>query len=120
MAVLPLPQIPGLAVDQTSRNSTTTLQAPYGPPCLGEWVQEQDPNPVWSEIAAVHHAKRLNVCTDGQEYPANVGNNFLHPHFCLNANDRSLAWHKGVGDIKDAVSQHSLAIDFRFIEHNVR
>jgi hypothetical protein len=65
-----------------------------------------------NEIAATHHSRRYDVWMDGQEYPASTGNNFLHPHFCLNADDHKLAWHEGVSDINDAVSQHLLLVFF--------
>jgi hypothetical protein len=86
-----------------SYHSLKTERAPYGPPCIREWVQGQDPNPHHHEIAAERHGRRFDIQHDQQDYPAASNAKFLHPHFCLNADDRRLAWHEGIGDIKDAV-----------------
>lgn len=86
-----------------SYHSSKTERAPYGPPCIREWVQGQDPNPHHCEIAAERHGRRFDIQHDQQDYPAASDAKFLHPHFCLNADDRRLAWHEGIGDIKDAV-----------------
>lgn len=87
----------------SSRQPTQTIRGPYGPSCIREWVVQQEPNPSRQDIAKERHKRQYNIHRDGQEFPAQAGNNFLHPHFCHNSQDRQLAFVEGVGDIKDAV-----------------
>lgn len=95
-----LPQTP-LAV-ATEQKPLMTAHAPYAPPAIRAWVQSQEPQPQKLQISAERNARRCDVRLDKANYP-NM-RNFLHPHFCLNAEDRRLAFHEGVGDIRDAVS----------------
>ena len=57
---------------------------------------------------------RLGIHKDNLSYT--LPTTFLHPHFCLNSVDRSLAYHEGASDIQDAVSTYihhtSLLSDF--------
>ncbi|KAF7977126.1 hypothetical protein HWV62_4744 [Athelia sp. TMB] len=102
------------------QRSTHTVRAPYSPPCIRDWVQQQDPQPKNQDIAAERHRRRFNIHFDQQEYPASAGQNFLHPHFCLNREDRLWAWHEGVSDIQDAVTGMGRLADVVHIGFSVR
>lgn len=96
-----------LATMSNSQQSIQTIRGSYGPPSIREWVQEHNPNPSRQEIASERHRRQYDIHRDHQEYPAQSGNNFLHPHFCHNTNDRKLTFQEGVGDIHDAVCSYS-------------
>lgn len=81
--------------------SLTTRLASYSPPAIRTWVQSHEPQPSKSTIDAERHKRRVDIHKDNQSFPSST--TFLHPHFCLNSVDRSLAYHEGVSDIRDAV-----------------
>lgn len=87
----------------SSQSPTQTVRGHYGPSSIRQWVQQQDPNPTHQAIAVERCNRQYNIHRDGQEFPAHVGNNFLHLHFCHNSEDRKLVFAEGVTDIKDAV-----------------
>ena len=105
-----LPQTPVAATH--SQRPIQTQRAPYGPPAICEWVQSQHPQPARQEIAAERHQRRYDIRKDQQEYPPPTSMHFLHPHFCLNVEDRNLAFDEGMNDIRDAVSAHKPYSDF--------
>lgn len=86
---------------QTAQKPLLTRQALYSPPAIRQWVQSQDPQPYKVTIDAERHKRRQDVHKDQKSHPTSF--NFLHPHFCLNSEDRNLAFHEAVNDMRDAV-----------------
>lgn len=99
--LMPTPNNPSQRMIQEQR-------APYSPSSLRRWVQQQDPNPDAASIAAEGHRRRHGVHSDMQEYPANNQPNWLHPHFCLQKDDRELVRSEGMMELKDTVSHSTL------------
>ncbi|KAF7976738.1 hypothetical protein HWV62_5710 [Athelia sp. TMB] len=81
-----------------------TTRAAYSPPSMRNWVSQRNPEPLQADIAAERYRRRFAVSRDQREYPAAAGQNFLHPHFLLNSEERRWAWHEGLCDIQDAVT----------------
>ena len=73
-------------------------------PALRHWVHSQDPQPTKSMIDAEQYKHCLDIHKDNLSCTSPT--TFLHPHFCLNSVNRSLAFHEGISDIWDAVSTY--------------
>ncbi|KAF7970979.1 hypothetical protein HWV62_22469 [Athelia sp. TMB] len=79
-------------------------RAAYSPPSMRSWVSQTNPEPLQADIATERYRRRFAVSRDQREFPAVAGQNFLHPHFLLNSEERRWAWHEGICDIQDAVT----------------
>ncbi|KAG1718844.1 uncharacterized protein EDB91DRAFT_1258135 [Suillus paluster] len=76
------------------------MRATYSPPAIRHWVQDQETQLSSREIDCRRYSCCRGICNDGTN---NIPTQLLHNHFCLNQGDRELAFHEGMGDIKDAV-----------------
>ena len=92
-----------LHIEGTHKPLHTSLTN-YSPPVLRHWVHSQDPQPTKSTIDAERYKRHLDIHKDDLSYT--LPTTFLHPHFCLNSVDHSLAYHEGTSDIQDAVSTY--------------
>jgi hypothetical protein len=78
------------------------MRAPYSPPAIRQWVQSQDIQPLNCDIDCQRFSRRRGIRQDNRDQSLS-GNLSLHDHFCLNTEDRELAFYEGMSDIKDAV-----------------
>lgn len=97
---------------RTVQKPLHTRLAAYAPPVIRQWVQSQDPQPPKADIDAERLKRRLNVHKDNRSHPTPP--TFLHPHFCLNSEDRKLAYHEGLSDIRDAVRRIHFVYKFPY------
>lgn len=86
------------------------MRAPYAPPAIRQWVQAQENQPQSHDIDCQRFASRRGIRRDNKENLSS--DKALHEHFCLNKDDRELAFHEGMSDIKDAVRSNSYLCDF--------
>ncbi len=74
----------------------------YGPAAILAYALAQDSSePLGTALHIERFRQRLNVHLDGNEQFDNGRS--LHSHFCLTAEDRRLAFHEGLRDVRDAV-----------------
>jgi len=85
--------------NMTPQRSSTTLQAPYSPSALRSFTNSTSLARSLADISSERFARRFNVRADSDHQLHRL----LHSHFCLNKQDRGLAYRDGLGDIQDAV-----------------
>jgi hypothetical protein len=85
------------------------MHAPYAPPAICQWVQAQGNQPQSHDIDCQRFLSHRGIRRDNKENLSS--DKALHEHFCLNKDDRELAFHEGMSDIKDAVRSNSYLCD---------
>ncbi|KAG1857533.1 hypothetical protein C8R48DRAFT_674534 [Suillus tomentosus] len=93
------------------------MRAPYAPPAIRQWVQAQQNQPQSHDIDCQRFANRRGIRHDKENLSTNK---CLHEHFCLNKDDRELAFHEGMSDIKDAATGMGRIADVLFIGFGLR
>ncbi|KAG2121453.1 hypothetical protein DEU56DRAFT_704994, partial [Suillus clintonianus] len=93
-------------------------RAPYSPPAIRQWVQSQDTQPLNCDIDCQRFSRRWGIRKDRDQSFSDTLS--LHKHFCLNAEDRKLAFHEGMSDIKDAATGMARIADALFIGFSLR
>ncbi|KAG1774965.1 hypothetical protein EV702DRAFT_1047287 [Suillus placidus] len=94
------------------------MRAPYAPPAIRQWVQAQENQPQSHDIDCQRFANRRGIRHDNKENLSS--DKALHEHFCLNKDDRELAFHEGMSDVKDAAIGMGRIADILFIVFGLR
>ncbi|KAG2743927.1 hypothetical protein P692DRAFT_201869727 [Suillus brevipes Sb2] len=94
------------------------MRAPYAPPAIRQWVQAQGNQPQSHDIACQRFLSRRGIRRDNKENLSS--DKALHEHFCLNKDDRELAFYEGMSDIKDAATGMGHIADILFIGFGLR
>ncbi|KAG1869620.1 hypothetical protein F4604DRAFT_1927023 [Suillus subluteus] len=92
-------------------------RAPYSPSAIRQWAQDptRESQLLCKDIDCERYSRRHGISRTSDSTMRT-----LHPQFCLDIQDRMLAWHEGVSDVRDAVVGMSRLSDVLFVGFAVR